>query len=420
MNPRIPIALPTLGKEEADAAGHAILSNWVTQGPKVLEFEAAFANRVHSSHACALSSCTTALHLALKGVGVTAGDVVLTPSHTFIATANAIRYCGAEPWFIDIEADTLNISPDKIQEFLHTQCRLENPPRLKSLKKFTPLGESPLRKVKRPSGRIAAILAVHQIGMPADLARLRTISQNYHIPLVEDAACAIGSSYQLDGVWHPVGKPVGKAVCFSFHPRKILTTGDGGMLTTDSVEMDRNCRLWRQHGMSVSDLVRHGVSPVQQEEYVTTGFNYRLTDIQAAVGVVQLSRLDSLLQQRHHLVANYLQGLAGVEALRLPHAPDYGRTNWQTFMVSLRKGSVKRRDRIMQQLHQQGIATRPGIMCCHRCPPYQAAWKDRELPESSKARDRGIALPLYHQLRDEDQQRVVDALLECLQDGKEK
>ena len=255
----VPLIKPTIGEDEVQAAAAVLRSGWVTQGKEVAAFEREFAAFVGAQHACAVSSCTTALHLALLAVGVGPGDEVITVSHSFIATANAIRYCGAMPIFVDIHPGTFNMYPDLIERVITERTR--------------------------------AILCVHQIGMPCDLQSILTIARASSLPVVEDAACAIGSEIFWGGSWDRIGKPHGDIACFSFHPRKLVTTGDGGMITTANPEWDRQFRLWRQHGMSVPDTLRHGAQRVIFESYLQLGYNYRMTDIQAAVGRVQLRRL---------------------------------------------------------------------------------------------------------------------------------
>ena len=390
----IPIARPLLGEEEVQAVTRALESGWVSQGPEVAAFENDFADLVGAGHACAVTSCTTALHLALLAVGVLAGDEVVTASHSFIATANAIRYCNAVPVFIDIEPGTFNLNPDRLAAAIGPRTR--------------------------------AILAVHQLGMPCDLKAILTVARQHGLPVVEDAACAIGSQIRLAGDWEAIGRPHGDIACFSFHPRKVITTGDGGMLTTNNPEYDRRFRLWRQHGMGVTDRVRHAAREVIFEAYPEFGFNYRMTDIQAAIGRVQLRRLPDIIRRRRALGEAYRTLLAGVPGLGLPVEPEWARTNWQSYAVRLPPGQGQRA--VMQGLLDRGVATRRGVMCTHREAAYPpGTWScsrhgacDCEphacdsLHESERAQDECIILPLYPQMSDEDLARVVAALRQVL------
>jgi perosamine synthetase len=380
--PQIPIARPLLDEADAEAARRAILSGWVTQGPEVAAFEEEFAAAVGTSHACAVSSCTTALHLALRAVGVGPGDEVVTATHSYVATANAIRHCGAVPLFVDVEPGGCNIDPGRVEESL--------------------------------GPRVKAILCVHQMGMPCDLTALLRIAERHGLPLVEDAACALGSEVDLGEGWERIGRPRGDIACFSFHPRKILTTGDGGMLTTSHEELDRRFRLERHHGVSVTDMARHTSSRVLQGDHLELGFNYRLTDIQAAVGRVQLTRLSEIVERRRDLAGRYLELLAGLP-LELPVEPPWARTNWQSFWVRLPEPID--RHAVMQHLLDRGVATRPGVLCAHREPAYATEpWRAGPggLGESQRAQDRTVLLPLYHDLNEEQQGRVIAALGEAL------
>jgi dTDP-4-amino-4,6-dideoxygalactose transaminase len=372
----IPIAKPVLDEVEAEAARQAVLSGWVTQGPQVASFEREFADRVGAAHACAVSSCTAALHLALVALGVSAGDEVITASHSFIATANSIRYCGATPVFVDIDRDTYNIDPDRVAEAITSRAR--------------------------------AVLAVHQIGMPCDLSAMLALCDRHAIPLVEDAAPAAGSEIRIAGRWEPIGRPRGVVACFSFHPRKVITTGDGGMLTTNDAELDRRFRLLRQHGMSVPDTVRHGSPQVIFEDYPIIGYNYRMTDIQAAVGRKQLERLSDLVEQRRAMADRYAALLGNIEGLALPFEPQWARSNWQSYCVRLPERVDQRT--VMQSLLDQGISTRRGIMCSHREPPYVGRPPAHDLRQSELAQDHCILLPIYAQMTETDQVRVAEAL----------
>lgn len=405
----IPVARPSLGEAEAAAARDVILSGWVTQGPKVQKFEEDFAAFIGTKHACAVSSCTTSLHLALLAVGVRPGDVVITVSHSFIATANSVRLCGAEPVFVDINPDTYNMEPAALEQCLTRDCARSDGVLFYTGVARLAVGESPLPRGvdAHRSGRVAAVLAVHQMGMPCDLDAILSIARAVGLPVVEDAACAIGSEVRLPGRpgWEAVGKPHGDVACFSFHPRKVVTTGDGGMLTTDDADMDRRFRLLRQHGMSVSDIARHGARKVEFEEYLSTGYNYRMTDIQAAVGIEQLRRLPGFIAERRALADAYLAGLGGVSWLGLPCEPAYARTNWQSYPVRVLKGAPVGRDGLMQRLLDAGISTRRGIMNAHQERPYQMTeWR---LPHSEAARDEVILLPLFSEMSPEQLQRVV-------------
>ena len=354
------MARPVMGPEEAAATARVLASGWVMQGPEVEGFEREFATFVGARRACAVSSGTAALHLALLAVGVRAGDEVVTVSHSFIATANSVRHCGATPVFVDIDPATYNIQPDEVERAV--------------------------------SPRTRAILCVHQMGLPCDLAAIASIARQRNVALVEDAACAVGSEIRWDDHWQRIGRPHGDVACFSFHPRKLITTGDGGMITTADDELDARVRAWRSHGS------RNGI----------VGFNYRMTDIQAAIGRVQLARLPELLNERRRNVEVLRRRLP---ELVFPEQPEWARTNWQSLCVRLPAGSSVAR--ISSELESQGIAVRPAIANAHESPEYTPEPR-LSLPESERAQRECILLPLPSRMTGDEIEQLVVAVAGAL------
>jgi perosamine synthetase len=369
----IPIMKPWLGPEEASAAAEAVASGWVAQGPRVTAFEEEAARRAGAEHAVAVSSCTTALHLSLVLLGVGPGDEVIVPSLSFIATANAARYVGATPVFCDVEASTQNVTAETIEPAISPATR--------------------------------AVIVVHQGGTPADMDAIRALCEPRGIAVIEDAACAIGATYR--------GRPIGghsSLVCFSFHPRKVITTGEGGMVMTSQDAWAERMRRLREHGMSVSAAARHASRDLVIEQYLETGFNFRMTDIQAAVGLVQLERLDQIVARRRALAERYRRYLADVPGLEMAGDPPYGRTNFQSFWIVLPDGFPVERDDLLRTMMEHGISPRRGIMAAHLEPAYDGAVHHAPLPVTERLTRRSLLLPLFHVMTEEQQDRVIDVV----------
>ena len=368
---QIPITRPHLSGAEQDAVAQVIASGWLSQGPKVLEFERRFAARVGAADAVATTSCTTALALALHVHGVGPGDEVIVPSLSFIATANAVWHCGGTPVFADIDPLTYNLDPAAAERAI------------------TP--------------RTKVIMPVHQLGLPADMDAFLAIAERHGLVVVEDAACAIGASYK----GRPIGS-LGTLSCFSLHPRKVITTGEGGMIAVeDPVVADRLRRL-RAHGMDASDLARHSARDVVVESYPERAWNLRMTDMQAALGLCQLDALDHILGRRRALAERYTEALARLPHIEAPYEPPYSSRTWQSYCVRVSPGAAVGRTELMQLLLEEGIATRRGVMAIHREASYDGG--HHELPHTEAASDDTLMLPLFPDLDEADQDRVIDAL----------
>jgi perosamine synthetase len=373
----IPFARPEFDDAEPRAVAEVLASGWVSQGPMVARFEECFAERVGARYAVATSSCTTALHLTLVLAGVGPGDEVICPSYSFIATANAILYTGATPVFADIDRETWNIDPRDVAQ--------------------------------RITARTKAIIAVHQVGLAADLERLEEIvPADGSIAMIEDAACAIGSIYR--------GRPIGSrghTAAFSFHPRKIISTGEGGMITMDDGAMAARARRLRSHSASVSADVRHEARGLVFEEYRELGFNYRMTDLQAAIGLEQLQKLEGLLARRRAIAQRYDAAFAGLP-IQTPASPSYAVHTYQSYGIRLTRDCAVTRDDLLHELARVGISSRRGIPPIHLEPLYLARLGRMSLPVTEEVAARSLFLPVFPSLSESEQGRVIDAVVHAL------
>jgi perosamine synthetase len=368
----VPFAKPTLRGDEGEAVAAVIASGWVSQGPKVQAFEEAFAARVGAAEAVAVSNCTTALALAVHALGIGPGDEVIVPSLSFIATANAVWQNGATPVFADIDPRTYNLDPASAAAAI-----------------------TPATK---------AIMPVHQVGLPADMDAFVALADEHGLVLIEDAACAVGATYK----GRPIGS-LGPLTCFSLHPRKVITAGEGGMITTQDSELAARLRKLRQHAMDLSDLARHSAQDIVFEAYPERGFNYRMTDMQAALGLCQLDALDDILAERHRLAERYNAAFAGVPHLETPYEPEYAQRTWQSYCVRIGPGAPVERTELMRRLLRDGIPTRRGVMAIH----HEGAYPDvrTDLPHTDAAAAEVLMLPLFGHLTDAEQDLVIDRVL---------
>lgn len=371
---RVNVMKPWLGAEEVEALAEVIASGWVAQGPRVARFEDEFRVAMASAEAVATSNCTTALHLALVVAGVGAGDDVVVPSLSFIATANAPTYVGARPIFADVDDRTGNITSDSVAAVLTERTR--------------------------------AVIAVDQGGVPVDLEPIRALCDPLGIVVIEDAACGAGSTYH--------GRPVGAGAdvaAWSFHPRKLLTTGEGGMLTTRRSDWAERARRLREHAMSISAKDRQASILAPAEEYAEIGFNYRMTDLQAAVGIVQLGRLPEIVAQRRRLADRYAAELASIEGLRPVADPEWGTSNFQSYWVEVEPSFPVDREGLLEALAGADVSARRGIMASHLQPAYRGRYTgEAPLPVTERLTRDTLILPLFHQMTDSEQERVVEAL----------
>ncbi len=366
------ISQPVTGEEEWQAAKEPLMSGWITAGPKVREFEEAFAARHKVKHAMAVTSATTALHLAMVALGVEEGDEVIVPAFTWVATANVVEYCGGTVVFADIDPTTFNIDPESVRSKI--------------------------------SEKTKAIIAVHLFGYCANMDALKDIAGE--IPIVEDAACAAGAA--LNGV--PAGG-LGDIGCFSFHPRKSVTTGEGGMITTNNEIFAEKMSMLRNHGASLSEEQRHhGARPYLLPDFDYLGYNYRMTDLQAAVGIVQLKKLDTFIDEREQWANFYMKELANIDWLRMPKLEAGYKHGWQSFVTMVDESkSPMARNEIMEYLQENGVSTRPGTHAVHMLGYYKNKFNisPGDFPGARLANDCSMAIPLHNRMIAEDYEYVV-------------
>lgn len=369
---KVPLTKPSFSEEEVEEVRKVLRSGWVTQGPKVAEFENKLRAYLHATEVVVVSNCTTALHLSMLVCGVGPGDEVIVPSLTYIATVNAIRYVGATPVFADIDLATYNLDPKDVEG------------------KIT-------KKTK-------AILTVHQIGLSCDLDPLRNLSKQYKLYLIEDAAPALGATYRDEMVGEK-----GLLVCFSLHPRKSITTGEGGFISTTNKGYTNKLRLLRSQGTSKSDYARHVATNIEFESFRELGYNYRLSDIAAAIGIAQLKKLPQIITRRRRLAKNYFRELREVTSLVLPIEPDYARHTHQSYQIRIEGITGEKRDRLLGWLLEQGIVTRRGVMACHLEPLYRKMGRVY-LPDTESAFRQSLLLPLFPDMTARQQTYVIEKL----------
>jgi perosamine synthetase len=387
----IPVTRPYLGDEEAAAVNKVLESGWLIQGPKVFEFEKTVCKYTGAKFARASSSCTTALHLGLLSLGIGPGDEVLLPSFSFVATANAVEYTGAKPVFIDIDLKTFNIDPSKIEKYLS--------------------------KAKRQDLKVKAIMPVHLFGLCADMKPIMELAAKYKLFVIEDAACALGSLYNSKhaGTFGNVG-------CFSFHPRKSITTGEGGMLVTANAEIAARVQSLRNHGIAISKLTQNQKYSYAMPAFDILGYNYRMTDIQGAIGIEQMAKLPWIIENRIEKAVNYDTKLMDTDWLDTPFVPKCCKHTFQSYVALIRRPGLKQltpetiqtlnllRNKFMAYLKKKGVSTRQGTHAVHTLTYYKTKYniKDTDYLNSFAADRLSVTLPLYPQMTKEEQDYVIE------------
>lgn len=375
--PKVPITRPYIPAEALDLVQEPLKTGWLTQGPQVAAFQEAIARVSGTRFAVATSSCTTALFVTLAALGLKPGDEVITTPYSHISTANVIVHLGARPVFVDIDLETYNLDPDLIEAAV--------------------------------TERTAGLLPVHQVGLPADLDRIREAAGRRGLFVLEDAACALGSFYK--------GRPVGggsSAACFSFHPRKLLTTGEGGMVVTDDEALAGRVAMLVSHGSSVAEEVRHASTRHLNPRFTAVGYNFRMSDLQAAVGLAQVPTLEWHIRERTRLAGRYTEAFEADGRIRCPRTPDWATPNYQSYLIRVPGLSQDQRDRVIDRLREEGVAANPGVTGI----PFEPAYAERagglDLPRCREALATTLILPLFPQMSLADQDRVIEGLLKAL------
>lgn len=369
---KVPICKPYFDEKEPEAAKKVVESGWIIQGPKTEEFEKQVAIYTGSKFAVATSNCTTALHLALLAANIKPGDEVICPSFTFIATPNSIEFAGAKPIFIDINKDTYNIDENLIEENITDKTK--------------------------------AIMPVDQVGLSCDYDKILKISKDYNLKIIEDAAPALGARYKD----RMIGS-ISDLTCFSFHPRKSITTAEGGMITTNNQEYAEKLKMLRSFGTKVSPLDR--LKGFAHEEYPEIGYNYRITDIQSAIGIEQMKKLQEILKKRADLAKVYNEELSKIKNIQIPYVPNYTKHTYQTYVIKILNQS---RDKIMKKLLEKEISVKPGVEMCHTQPCYIKKYGKISLPKTEEANNSTILIPLYPSMTKEEQDYVIKNLKEAM------
>jgi dTDP-4-amino-4,6-dideoxygalactose transaminase len=383
----VPIARTSLLESEIQSVIEPLRTGWLVQGPKVREFEEKWSAFTGAKHSIAVTSCTTGLHLSLAALGLQPGDEVIVPAFTWISTANVVEHLGGKVVFCDIDLDTFNLNVQQL--------------------------------VSLVTDKTKAILPVHLFGMAADMKPINEFAKAHKLWVIEDAACGFGSRYHGQHVG-----TLGHAGVFSFHPRKAITTGEGGMITTQDGDLAANLRRLRDHGAAMSDLQRHlGARPYLLADHPDAGYNQRMTDLQAALGSAQMERASSIIQERQALAKRYDEAFANLQWLQAPVHRKGFEHGYQSYPCLYKPESIiadsvsrinEKRNMWMDKLQQVGISTRPATHAVHMLTFYREKYKlePKDFPNAYAANDCSISLPLFHGMTHEEQDYVIEQVLE--------